>query len=53
MSVASTFTLSGDREDGRIFIVDMYRKVWLACPRILIREANEPSGRVSLNDYLG
>ena len=24
-----------------------------ACPRILIREANEPSGGVSLNDYLG
>lgn len=24
-----------------------------ACPRIVIREANEPSGGVSLNDYLG
>ncbi|MCB4767094.1 ATP-binding protein [Ancylobacter sp. Lp-2] len=24
-----------------------------ACPRILIREASEPSGGVSLNDYLG
>lgn len=24
-----------------------------ACPRILIRETNEPSGGVSLNDYLG
>jgi hypothetical protein len=28
---SSTFTLSGDREGGRIFTVDLYRKVRLAC----------------------
>jgi hypothetical protein len=27
---SSTFTLSGDREGGKIITVDMYRKVWLA-----------------------
>jgi hypothetical protein len=28
---SATFTLSGDREGGRIFTVDLYRKVRLAC----------------------
>jgi hypothetical protein len=41
---SSAFRLSGDSEDGRIFTVDINRRVRLACAKAMSERGNSSSG---------